>query len=132
MTTEQLTTEQRLTNLELGLGRLESEVMSNSARLDRIEAQVARLGEGHIAIVEALAEIKVVLARMEERQSAFEARLSGLDNRLDRMEDRLDRMEDRLDRMDAKYDRLTIWVLTLMSGAVLSLGAIAVKAVFFP
>jgi vacuolar-type H+-ATPase subunit E/Vma4 len=111
MTTEQLTTEQRLTNLELGQARLEDQVLSNSHRLDRI--------------VETLAEIMVALARIEGRQTVAEGRLDGLDNRLDRM-------EDRLDKMDAKYDKLLFWVLSLMSAAVIGVVAIAVRLVFFP
>ena len=143
MTTEQLTIDQRLTNLELGQARLEAEVLSNTARLDRIEVQLAILAEGqarltegqvrltegqaklaqdmaerHVAIVESLAEIKTATARMDERQSAIETRL--------------DRVEDRLDKLDSKYDKILYWVLSLMSVVVAGVLAIAARLVFFP
>ena len=144
MTTEQLTIDQRLTNLELGQERLEAEVLSNSRRLDRLESQVATLVAGHIAIVESLAEIKATLARVEERQDAHERRMDErqaaserrMDERQAASERRMDEWqaasERRFDKLESKYDKILYWVLSLMTAAVVGALAVAVRLVFFP
>ena len=61
--------------------------------------------------MESQAEIMAMLARMDERQT---------------------NLETRLDKMETKQERLYYWVLGLMTAAVVSLAAIAVRVLLFP
>ena len=121
MTTEQLTTDQRPTNLRLELGRLEAESTSNSIRLDRIETQVSKLAGDQMVrrldLIESLTEIRSSLARMEVRQSDFASRL--------------DRLENRPDRSESKIATVLTPVIDVMTWALLVLSVIVAIAIFF-
>ena len=80
------------------------------ARQDRFEDKLDKLIEGQ-------SEIIVTLARMDELQTNMDTRLSTL--------------EARQDRLETKHDRLMFWVMGLLSAATLSIGAMAIRVIFF-